>query len=389
MSNAANTRLARILLGLLISASVVKPHVAAGQGVPAAIATQETGQAASSTYLAEAAAGINTLQSWYVQASGTYQTTAWWNDANIITVLADFSKASGSKAYVPVFQNTYMQAQKLYYGFINNFYDDEGWWALAWIDAYDVTGDRQYLSMAQSIFEDMAAGWDSTTCGGGIWWSKDRKYKNAIANELFLSVSTRLANRMADPAQKAHYLTWAKMEWQWFSQSGMINQSHLINDGLDSSDPLRCVNNGQAVWSYNQGVVLGGLVALSNADNTESAVLATAKEIADAALAHLTDANGVLHDPGEAKGGPDGGGVQFKGIFVRNLLYLYEKTAQPQYKSFFTVNADSIWNHAQGAGDKLGQVWSGPYGGASAGTQSSAIDALVAAAQAVNPQHLP
>ncbi len=389
MLNAANTRLARILLGLLISASVVKSHVAAGQGVPAATATQNAGQAASSTYLAEAAAGINTLQSRYVQASGIYQTTAWWNDANIITVLADFSKASGSKAYVPVFQNTYMQAQKSYYGFLNHFYDDEGWWTLAWIDAYDVTGDRQYLSVAQSIFEDMAAGWDSTTCGGGIWWNKDRKYKNAIANELFLSVSTRLANHMADPAQKAHYLTWAQMEWQWFSQSGMINQNHLINDGLNSSDPSHCVNNGQAVWSYNQGVVLGGLVELHKAIPANATLLPTAKVIADAALLHLTDANGVLHDQGEANGGPTGGGVQFKGIFVRNLIKLDLAMPQTSYNNFFNANANSIWSKAQGSNYQFGQVWSGPYSGASAGTQSSALDALLAAAQAANPPHAP
>ncbi len=375
MPNTANTGIARTLLGLLVAASVIRPHVAAAQSAPAAAVTQT----APSTYLAEAAAGINTLQTWYVQATGTYQTTAWWNDANIVTVLAEFSKASGSKAYAPVFQNTYMQAQKSYYGFINNFYDDEGWWALAWIDAYDVTGDRQYLSMAQSIFEDMAAGWDTTTCGGGIWWSKDRKYKNAIANELFLSVSARLANHMADAAQKAHYLTWAQMEWQWFSQSGMINQNHLINDGLTSTNPAHCVNNNQAVWTYNQGVVLGGLVELNKAVPTPT-LLPAAKAVADAALLHLTDAAGVLHDPGEANGGPTGGGVQFKGIFVRNLLKLDQAAPQPSYASFFTANADSIWSKARGAGNQLGQVWSGPFGGASAGTQSSALDAIIAAA---------
>ena len=386
MSNAANTIIARTLLGLLISASIVKPQAAAGQGVAEAAAA---GSAAANTYMAEAAAGINTLQSWYSQANGQYQTAAWWNSANAITVLADFSKLSGSKLYFPVLQNTYMQAQKSYYGFINHFYDDEGWWALAWIDAYDVTGDRQYLSVAQSIFEDMAAGWDSTTCGGGIWWNKDRKYKNAIANELFLSVSTRLANHMADPAQKAHYLTWAQLEWQWFSQSGMINQNHLINDGLNSSDPAHCVNNGQAVWSYNQGVVLGGLVELRKADPANATLLPAARVIADAALLHLTDANGVLHDQGEANGGPTGGGVQFKGIFVRNLIKLGLAMPQASYNNFFTVNANSIWNKARGSNDQFGQVWSGPYGGASAGTQSSALDALLAAAQAANPPHTP
>ena len=50
--------------------------------------------------------------------------------------------------------------------FLNQFYDDEGWWALAWIDAYDLTHDASYLSMSKTIFADMTGGWDAA-CGGG------------------------------------------------------------------------------------------------------------------------------------------------------------------------------------------------------------------------------
>lgn len=379
-----------VLIGLSTSVSITMANAAAAQNFSEETVTEKNvGKSVSNTYLLEAAAGINTLQSWYVPDSGLYQTAAWWNSANVITVLANFSKISGSKVYLPILQNTFTQAQKMHYGFLNHFYDDEGWWALAWIDAYDVTNDRQYLSIAQSIFEDMAGGWDTTACGGGIWWNKDRRYKNAIANELFLSVAARLANHVIDPAQKAHYLEWVKMEWQWFSQSGMINQYHLINDGLNSSDPSRCTNNGQAVWSYNQGVILDGLVEYSKADHPDPTLLATAKEIADAALLHLTDKSGVLHDQGEVNGGAGGGGVQFKGIFVRNLVKLDEEVTQPSYNKFFTINADSVWSKAQGVNYKFGQVWSGPYSGASAGTQSSAIDALIAAAQVTSSQHIP
>lgn len=46
-----------------------------------------------------------------------------------------------------------------YQDFINDYYDDEGWWALAWIAAYDLTQNQDYLNMAITIFNDMAGGW--------------------------------------------------------------------------------------------------------------------------------------------------------------------------------------------------------------------------------------
>jgi predicted alpha-1,6-mannanase (GH76 family) len=323
--------------------------------------------------LQQAAAGMKTLQSWYTQDTGLYRTTGWWNSANAITVLVNYSRVSHDRQYLPVLPNTLRRAQITSKGFLNKYYDDEGWWALAWIDAYDLTGNRRYLAMASSIFADMAKGWDNT-CEGGIWWSKDRKYKNAIANELFLSVAAHLAARTKNPHRREQYATWAKKEWQWFAASGMINEQHLVNDGLDLAT---CKNNGKNTWSYNQGVLLGGLVELNRTD-PDPTLPRMAQSIAQAALTHLTDPNGILHDTCEPKCGADG--VQFKGIFVRNLMALQNSFPDPRYKTFMDANARSIWTHAQGPNRQFGQVWSGPFDSGSAGRQSSALDVLVAAA---------
>lgn len=334
--------------------------------------------AESSSQLERATLGIETLQEWYDPSTGLYKTTGWWNSGNAITVLADYARISKSSKYNQVFSNSLTAAQKTSVNFLNNFYDDEGWWALAWIDVYDLTGEKQYLAMAKTIFSDMAGGWDDT-CGGGIWWSKDRGYKNAIANELFLSVAAHLANR--DTANSAFYLSWANKEWQWFSQTGMINSRKLINDGLGSPDghttANACANNGQTTWSYNQGVILGGLAELSKRNADPSLPLAAAN-IAKAAVTLLVDAKGILHDSCEPDCGADG--EQFKGIFVRNLVKLNDVDPQTAYKTFIKTNAESIWMQSQGTNAQFGQVWSGPFGKANAATQSSALDALVAAA---------
>jgi len=188
------------------------------------------------TYVANTVSAVQALQTWYDTSEGLWNTTGWWNSANCLQVLADFSALDADDAndlnLGGVMANTFTAAQQTVQtaaktmlnglgmvliestytktpardlsgrgnsGFLNNFYDDEGWWALALIRSYDVTGVPGYLDVAQNIFEDMKAGGDDV-CGGGIWWSKDKTYKNAIANELYLAVAASLANRV--PARK-------------------------------------------------------------------------------------------------------------------------------------------------------------------------------------------
>jgi predicted alpha-1,6-mannanase (GH76 family) len=312
---------------------------------------------------------VERQQEWYSPQTGLWRTTGWWNAANLLTTLVDYSRVSHFNQYRSLIPQTYAANKDK--GFLNEFYDDEGWWALAWIDAYDLTGEPAYLKTAQAIFQDMTGGWDNV-CGGGVYWKKNRRYKNAIPNELFLSVAAHLANRVQDPAQKADYSAWADREWAWFRQTGMIGPDHLINDGLDA----QCKNNHQTEWTYNQGVVLGGLSELSRIPGHKN-TLPEAESIADAAIARMADAHGILHDPCEPGCGADG--TQFKGIFIRNLSLFNRRAPHRRYAEFIHANAASILDTDQNSDYSFGVVWSGPPTAANASAQGSALDALVAA----------
>lgn len=121
------------------------------------------------TYENEAVAGIDVLEQWY--GSNGLWNNEWWNSANIITMLADFQDFSPGQVsgYTStVFPYTFNNAPSwgAFTGFINQYYDDELWWCLAWIKVFDVTGTQMYLDMASSIFEDAKNAWGQPSCGG-------------------------------------------------------------------------------------------------------------------------------------------------------------------------------------------------------------------------------
>lgn len=229
---------------------------------------------------------LNALQEWYNPKTGLWNTCGWWNGANCMTVIADLAAVDSSvmNTATYVFSNTFSNApssnphpgpeQRTVSSlsdhasnavnaseWLDSAYDDDGWWALAWIAAYDVTMHEPYLNLAEDIFSslvslpwplgldpqsDILTGFQTTAwgtrCGnGGIPWNPSGTYVNAITNELFLSVAAHLANRI--PQRKQYYVDWATMEWDWFVAQGFIGRNGTINDGLLNN----CQNNGATV----------------------------------------------------------------------------------------------------------------------------------------------
>jgi predicted alpha-1,6-mannanase (GH76 family) len=333
--------------------------VAGQSGVAQGLSDDRSRVAAAAYVLAES----------YDSGTGLFRGTGWWNSANGISALVNASRELGTKEFDSILENTFVAAQRKNANFLNEYYDDEGWWALAWLDVYELRGGAQYLAMSQSIFGDMTGGW-ADVCGGGIWWKKKEKYKNSIANELFLSVAVRLAAATSGK-DRARYLDWAKREKRWFVQSGLINEQGLINDGLDGA----CRNNHKTTWTYNQGVILTGLSGLSRLTHDTSS-MRLANRIAHAVHTQLEDARGILHDPCEPECGEDG--IQFKGILVRNLAVLDRAAPSAEIAEMLKQNAASIWENARTEKGMFSVNWAGPARDSGTGSLISALDALTA-----------
>lgn len=101
--------------------------------------------------LANARAAADDLAGKYDFNTGLWNNNDWWPSANALTILADLAAIDQSYADKarPIWENTFDKQSGNNY--LNDFYDDEGWWALCWLQVYENTGDTKYLEMAQKI----------------------------------------------------------------------------------------------------------------------------------------------------------------------------------------------------------------------------------------------
>lgn len=155
--------------------------------------------------------------------------------------------------------------------------DDQGVWGLTILDAVErnfsapIDGKPGWLAMSQGIFNTMYARWDMQSCNGGLrWqiftWNSGYNYKNTISNACLFQIAARLGRYTGNTT----YLDVAERVFDWLVGVGYIVLSEKGNvyDGAKVED--NCTDITAIEWTYNHGVVLGGLAYMYNATNGSS-----------------------------------------------------------------------------------------------------------------------
>jgi predicted alpha-1,6-mannanase (GH76 family) len=350
---------ASALLGLVFLASCHEPvDDAITPPAPKPVAVVANWSARADSAQAALNRSFWASDNYYLQNnSGKPDFNYWWQ-AHGLDILLDGYQRTKVLDYTAKMQQL-QQGTKKKNGntYLNNFYDDMAWQALANLRAFQLTQDPSYKTTALQLWDDLKTGWN-TNQGGGIAWKKDqRDYKNTPANAPVAILAARLYQLDHNPDD----LTWAMKIYDWEKKTLVDPSTGAVWDGINRQ------GNGQIDkdwrFSYNQGVFLGAGLELYRATQ-QSTYLDDANRTASYVLndSQLSP-GGVLKD----EGGGDGG--LFKGILVRYLAQLATEpavsaTARANYVSFLKFNGESLYRKGMRKSDYLFNTnWTSPPSG--------------------------
>jgi len=113
------------------------------------------------------------------------------------------------------------------------WFDDNGWWGLAFVNAFRATGTRRYLADAERALRYIAArGWDPR--GGGIWWNTTHPYKAGEA----LASATLLATLLYQQTGSSFALGQAHAYLQWANSAGFSDADGLYAGSNIDATPI-------------------------------------------------------------------------------------------------------------------------------------------------------
>ena len=363
----------KVSLALVFLAHATWPASSKTQATSGTRPQRSVGTASSLEHLRASAQALQ--NDWLVSTrsgTNTWKEINAWQRFTIVDALAQYMELSGDRSYLPQIEGAVANSD----GLDGN--DDDLWAVIASLHVYRINRSPALLNFSVATFSRLTSNYWDEACGGGMWWDHQRTYKNAITNELLLYAATMLHRATNDPV----YSAWAHKEWTWFRNAGLIDHRNLVNDGLSAA----CKNNNGIPYTYNQGVILGGLVNLYEIEG-DSSYIDVALSIAQAMVSHLNVA-GILQ---ESTPSLNQDGQAFKGIFVYYLgdlvPYARDSRVRDTLTHFLNQNADYVWSHRQKKDNKLNAYWDGNgvlYGAAA---QAAGLDLLNAAFRLDAPPH--
>jgi hypothetical protein len=245
------------------------------------------------------------------------------------------------------------------------YFDDNSWWGLGFMDAYQATGNPRYLTDAENAMGFVIAyGWDQAG-GGGLWWNTTHPWRSGEA----LGAATDLAARLYQATGTVLYLETAERYVSW------ANHNLLKWDGSYAAQ----IRNEATMPHDAEGALVAAFTTLCQTGATVPASLylglapnrfhvnPSARRPADPtswcswaeSLAYKTAFGVPIGTKVFDHFVPLNEGPQWDAIYVRGLLTLYNWDHNPRWYGAAAASAKRILRNAVDGSGRFLRAWNG------------------------------
>ena len=268
-----------------------------------------------------------------------------WPLCALVQAANEMEAVTNTQQYLPVAMNaikqyysndapapgyqSYVTAEKK----ADRFYDDNQWIAIAYMDAYNRTKQKNYLTLSEEIYRFFMTGYDTASGGGLYWKEKDSTTKNTCSNGPGILVCLQLYKA----THQKEYLDNALKLYHWTNKY-LQTPEGLYYDALKI--PSLLIDS--ALYTYNTGTMLQSNVLLYQLTGDQT-FLKEAERIAIAAKAHFFKNDHLS------------GNYWFDAVLARGLIALYEQDHQQEWINMIQSDVEYTWNTQRDAQNLLGE----------------------------------
>ncbi|RFM29545.1 glycoside hydrolase family 76 protein [Deminuibacter soli] len=237
-------------------------------------------------------------------------------DAAMQKIMLAVKQYYGNKPPVPGYE-----AYVIKEGGDDRFYDDNQWLGISFIDAYQRTHNKQWLSAAQVIYRFMMTGYD-TVSGGGLYWKEgDKTTKNTCSNGPGAVLALQLYRSTKDTA----YLHTGLSLYNW-AVATLMSPEGLFYDNIRL--PAKTI--AKQFYTYNSGTMLQSAVLLYEI-TADKKYLQQAQQMAAAAY-HQFYKEGLYPS-----------NYWFNAVLLRGYEELFKADHNPLYLQSFQQYLQNAW----------------------------------------------
>lgn len=247
--------------------------------------------------------------------------TYWGLTSNLATA-AD-GRSSVPSAELPSYAGAATAAEE---GGQTSYYDDNEWVAIELLRIYSQYGEAAALQDAERVMDFVTSAWQSDPelpCPGGVPFSDSPQ--NTERNTVTDAPAAELGVLLYDLTGNAADLAFAQQAYGWVREC-LLEPQQLYADHMSANGTIN-----HALWSYNQGTMIGAGALLYQATGNPS-FLAEAKATASAALSHFSLSLLETENP------------FFVAVYLRNLLYLDSVSHESQGAAIARRYAGHAWS---------------------------------------------